>query len=441
MHGARRSSLMGEAPTFGRQVTRRKFLQAAGATMAVGPLIVPRSPTGKGATVEFIVLGATKQELDFFNNQLVPDLARTENIKVQLQTAGWSDAYQKYTTGAASGQLPDVLTLGGLMLPPLASKDVLVPLDRFTSSWSEHKQYYANIWDDCIYHGKTYAVPYAADIRTSVYRSDLLEKAGLSISNFPKTWDEFQSYAKQIHNHAGGAVSTESVDWGLDPAALGLQQSFFQLLVQAGGNYFNKSGSPSFHTKAGLRALNYLTGFFKSHLSSVNVTSPTGAPSPLVSGSAAMTLTGVGIVTNAESADASVVPHLKAGPPLKHTQSSKPATTAYVNKYAISAKSRAPEAAWKVIQYLSRPANLKIQLAASGQLPPRKGLSVQAYLPQADPEFIAAQADVIPQPRNPAMLQVVPIIEQQLQRAIRFEAPPDEILQTIDSQVRPLVGK
>jgi len=68
--------------------------------------------------------------------------------------------------------------------------------------------------------GHVYAVPWTVDCWTMVYRTDLLQQAG--ITTFPKTWEELRAASLKIHQvtgktgfgfPAGSAARTASGSW------------------------------------------------------------------------------------------------------------------------------------------------------------------------------------------------------------------------------------
>ncbi|MGW5366240.1 extracellular solute-binding protein [Actinopolymorpha pittospori] len=386
-----------------------------------------------------MLLGPTPALLKLFNETLIPGFAKQEGVKVVLQTSDWGSGFQKVVTAAASKTLPDVLTVGGIWTAPLVTKGALRALDEYMHAWQARTEYYPSMLQDSSYEGKTYGVPVYADVRTVAYRADLFESAGLDADKPPATWDEYKAYAARLVRKKGSEIVTQGADWGLD-TSIGLQQSFAQLMLQSGGHYYTSAGKANFSSPQGQRALEYLVSFYEEGLSSVDIVAKPTAPLPLVAGSSAMSFANMGVLDNARTNDAKVLPHIRAGKPLAQTSSAKPVTSAWINKFAISSTSKNPDAAWKWLAYISTKPNLEKLDTQYGLLPPRKDLATASYLQDVPRDFVDASQYVVPQPGNPAMLQIAQVINTQLQRAIRLQAKPAAVLEEMDKEIDGLIN-
>ncbi|WP_433019017.1 ABC transporter substrate-binding protein [Kribbella sp. CA-294648] len=425
------------------ELSRRSVLTMIGAVLASGAIAGcgrsdSPSDTGSGP-LRMLALGLTPGLVQLYEKKLLPAFATETAVKVELQTSDWGSAFQKVLTAAASKTMPDVLMLGGIWTAPLVAANALLPLDRFMNSWKDKDQYYPSMLEDGRYDGKTYAVPLFPDVRTVCYRADMFLAAGLNPEKPPTTWDEYKEYAAKLVRRRGGDIITQGADWSLN-TGVGLQQAFAQLMLQAGGKYYDDAGKATFASDPGLRALEYMVSFYRDGISSAKiVTQPTGGW-PLVSGKAAMAFTNEAIYQNAKNSDESVVAKLKAGLPLKADAAAKPITTAWINKLGIAANTGNPDGAWKLIEFLSKSDNLGAFVTALGTQPPRKDLADAAHLRQIDKHFVAASEYIVPQPQNRKMLQIANLIATELQRAITLQDPPAQVLETIDKKIDGLTG-
>lgn len=389
--------------------------------------------------LSIMLLGPSAPIVKYFNSELLPDFESKHGIKVQLRQSDWGSGFQKLVTGAASGTLADVNMLGGIWTAPLASKHALLPLDDYLSGWSQKNDFYQSMISDGDYEGHSYALPLYADVRTSVYRSDLLNKVGEGDSKLPTTWDGFKSLAGKLAKANGGPLASP-VDWGLDKS-VGLQQTFAQLMLQAGGTYYGSDGKAQFASDPGLKALNYLVSFYKEKLANVNMVYAGTGANFMVSGKSAQTFTGYAIVQNAKENSPDLVSKLRAGTPLMSEPGGKPTTSAWINKIAISAKTKNRDGAWALMEYLtSKPIAEKLG-ALFGGLPARKDLAGASYLSKISPGFTSASKYVVPQPPSPNMLQIAQTLNTDLQQAIRLTQSPEQVLAQIDQKVDAINGK
>src|SRR5881394_4212185 len=103
---------------------------------------------------------------------------------------------QKVTTDIATkgGQF-DVLTIGTYEVPIWAKKGWLVPLDSLGADY-DVDDLLPKIRDALSVDGKLYAAPFYGESSMIMYRTDLMEKAGLKMPDSP-TWDFVIDAAKK----------------------------------------------------------------------------------------------------------------------------------------------------------------------------------------------------------------------------------------------------
>lgn len=429
------------SPQDQRTLNRRHLITAAAiAPIAYGMFGQAPAVLSQDNRLSMLLLGPSPELLTIFEQTLIPEFQGQESATIELQTSDWGSAFQKLTTSVATGTLPDILTVGGIWTAPLAAKGALLALDAYVQDWPDTAEYFEGAWSDSQYEGKTYVIPYSSDARTVVFRTDFLEEAGLDPATPPSTWDEYKAAAAQLVVKDGNNITRQGAGWGLD-TSIGLQQAFAQILFQAGGTYYSEDGKASFASDAGLRALEWLVSFFAEGISSVHlVQQPSTAPG-LVSGTSAMTFANSSVRQFASQSAQEVLPMIAASLPLKATADAQPVTSTWVNKYGIGAQTKNPDLAWKWLAFLNTPEALNLQLAGIGQLPARRDLAGAEYLTEigATP-FFEANEYAVTQPPHPDALQIVQIINDHLQRAIRQQGSPEQILEQMDSEVDQLTG-
>lgn len=421
--------------------TRRQLVKTAAiAPLAYGMFGQAPAVLSQSTSLSMLLLGPPPDLLTVFEETLIPEFQGQKSATIELQTSDWGSAFQKLTTSVATGTLPDILTVGGIWTAPLAAKGALIELDPYIQSWPDTSQYFEGAWNDAQYEGKTYVIPYSSDARTVVYRTDFLEQAGLDPETPPTTWDEYKQAASALTVRDGDNITRQGAGWGLN-TSIGLQQAFAQILFQAGGSYYTEEGKASFASDAGMRALEWLVSFFGEGISSVHfVEQPNTAPG-LVSGNTAMAFANSAVQRFASESAQDVFPSIVASLPLKASADSQPVTSAWVNKYGIGSQTENPDLAWEWLAFINTPDALTMQLATIGGLPARRDLADAAYLSQigASP-FFEANEYAVTQPPHPDALQIVQILEEHLQRAIRQQGTPEQILEQIDSEVNKLTG-
>lgn len=416
-----------------RPLTRRAVLgglAAAGAAGVVG-CTSPTAPKsgGKSKQLSLLLLGPTQDLLRYVNKTVIPTFTKASGYDVQVQSSDWGSAFQKVTTAAASNSLADVLLIGGIWTAPLAAKNVLLDLSDRVNSWSDADQFYPGMIADGKWQDKQYAVPFGGDVRSGMYRTDLLHRAG--VTDLPDTWDEWSSVAKKVK--ATGAVKAP-IDWGLDKS-IGLQQAFAQLFLEAGGSYFDDNGKAQFNSEAGVKALTFLTDTYRRGLADVNMVDSGNGPSSLSRGETAMSLRGFSAQINATQYAPKVVTKLAAGPALRPTAEAKSKAVAWINKFAIAANTKDPDGAWKLLTHLVSKDTLSRFTQLNAALPARKDLADASWITSLGRQILRTAPTAISQPPNPKMLQIGPAVTTLLEPAIRGSASVSKTLAAIDAKV------
>lgn len=134
------------------------------------------------------------QRLDVIQATADQFMEENPGVKITIETFSWGDFYTKWTTGLASGNVPDMSTALPGHVVEMMDAEALVTVDdlideigrdRFSeSALSEGKK-----------DGSCYSLPLYSHAQVMWYRKDLLKEAGLEV---PKTWKEFAEAAKAL---------------------------------------------------------------------------------------------------------------------------------------------------------------------------------------------------------------------------------------------------
>jgi len=412
----------------------------AAASTAAAPTTAPTvaaaaAPAGASGTIQFLNIGAIQQTVALFNKTVIPDFQKQNpKITVQMQQIDWAPSFQKISTAVAAGTAPDVFVMGGIFTDPLASKGAMLQIDDYLAKWDGTKDVYPNLWSDSKYQGKTYAVPMNVEPQTIVYRSDFYQAAGLKA---PETWDDLKAAATKLAKKSGSVVQVEGMDWNLT-ANVSAQQSFINLLYQAGGDYFDANGKPSFASDAGHKALTYMVSFYQNGLSATSFVRPGAGADFATTGKSATELV-LNQDVAADKADSpSTYNNLAATLPLKMDANSQRSGLNYINKLGIYAKSKAPEAAWAWLSYTMSPPVLGPWNETLLNFPSRKTVADAEKFIQDDARlkvFSDAIQYTKPQSQHPAMFQIIKILNDNVLNALYLRASVDSVLKQMDSQV------
>lgn len=115
-------------------------------------------------------------------------------VKINIETFSWNDFYTKWTTGIASGNVPDMSTgLPGQVIE-MIDADALTPINDLVDTIGRDKFSAAALGEGTI-DGKEYSLPLYSHAQVMWIRKDLMEKHNLAI---PETWDEFYEAAVKL---------------------------------------------------------------------------------------------------------------------------------------------------------------------------------------------------------------------------------------------------
>jgi lactose/L-arabinose transport system substrate-binding protein len=152
------------------------------------------------------------------------------NVTVNVVETPWDDLQQKLTTSFTSkqtGNLPDII----LMQDNAIQKNVtnypegFLPVDGKIDV-SQFAQYKVDVGT---INGKTYSVPFDNGASATFLRKDIVEQAGLKVSDFNNiTWDQFIELGKTVKEKTGIAMIS----------AVGNENDLVPAMLQSAGTWF-----------------------------------------------------------------------------------------------------------------------------------------------------------------------------------------------------------
>lgn len=201
-----------------RRLTRRHAVggaaavAAASTTFAVPNVIRARSRQDGAVSGDLIEWGFGIQETNPLARARV--LAFQEAYPdVNLQIVETFEV-QNLLTGAASGELPDVIWLSRAETATWAAPGILAPLTEFIErDGYDTSDFYPFALEEASYEGEIYGIPGGADVRGLYVNLDHLEEAGVSIDDLDTSdWDQLSEIGSQLVQATGDQVQR----WGFD---------------------------------------------------------------------------------------------------------------------------------------------------------------------------------------------------------------------------------
>lgn len=121
-------------------------------------------------------------------------MAENPDVKITIETFSWNDFYTKWTTGLASGNVPDMSTALPAQVAEMINADALTPINDLIDDIGRDRFAETAIAEGSM-DGNNYSVPLYRHAHVMWIRKDLLEQNGLEV---PKTWDELYETAKTL---------------------------------------------------------------------------------------------------------------------------------------------------------------------------------------------------------------------------------------------------
>ncbi|WP_261133963.1 sugar ABC transporter substrate-binding protein [Bacillus sp. Marseille-Q3570] len=346
-------------------------------------------------------------------------------IKVDIQSVGWGEAYQKLVTGFSSGTAPDVIHGGTRWVGAFAAMDGIMALDEYAEE--RLSLYHDPLQKAVTYQDEIYAIPRSFSARAIIYRSDLIKEP-------PKTWDELVEVAKKVQEENDGM-------YGFAVAGakhVSTTTQFFNYVFQNGGDIFDEDGNPVLNSKEAVEALEYYADLYTEHKVVPNPIEYNREQLPVLfkEGKIAMFVCG---------------PWAKAIMGLEPDNPETPFKTAVLPKgkemsntlvsdsLMVSSKTEHPEASWKLIEYMTSPEEQKKRDKEQGLVPIQKEEAEDPFFKE-DPyfsPFVEMATMGKEQPVPAAWEPFQDIVSEAVQKALNGEDPQkalDEAVKKIEKE-------
>ena len=373
--------------------------------------------------------------------QLIPKFeAENPGIKVKVQMVPWTAAQEKLISAFASDNLPDVFQLGNTWVPQFAQLEGISELDDFISESDviKREKYFDGIWDTNILDTSVYGIPWYIDTRVLFYRTDVLEKAGFNSP--PKTWDELYHLSKKIKANykveEKYAIFIATNEWA-NFIIFGLQNG---AEILRDNNTYGNFSSNKFE-----EAFSYLINFYKENLTPLGVSQVTNVYQAFAEEYFSMYISGPWNISEFKKWMTGNLKDKWMTAPLPGPDAdTKGVSLAGGSSLVISKKSRNKDAAWKLIEFLSKPEtqiefyHLVNDLPAVKEAWKDSSLSNNPYMKAFYEQFNY----VIATPKIPEWEQIVfSKLQQYVELAARNVLTVKEALKRLDDDVNVILEK
>jgi multiple sugar transport system substrate-binding protein len=388
------------------------------------------APESGTTTLRFWAFGAEGEVVQ----QLIPDFERENpGVRVRVQGIPWSAAHEKLLTSFVGEATPDVAQLGNTWVPEFAAIRSLEPLDAYVarSGAVRPEGFFRGIWDTNVIDGVTYGIPWYVDTRVIFYRRDLLAKAGFA--DVPQTWASWRAAmvaVKRQQGPQGYAIFLPTNEWA-QPMIFGMQAG--SPILKDGGQY------GAFSDSAFRRAFDFYLRLFRDGLAPVAGTNDVAnVYQEFGRGFFAMWITGPWNVGEMRKRLPAEMQRSWATAPLPGPSGdSSGVSLAGGSSIVVFRGSAHKDAAWRLVEYLSRPEQQLRFSRLTGDLPAR----LEAWRDSSligDPHFRAFYTQlqrVRPLPKVPEIELISSRLIETAESSIRGNVPPERALAALDRDV------
>ena len=376
--------------------------------------------------------------------EVVQELARDferENpgVTVVVQQMPWSAAHEKLLTSYVGRSTPDVAQLGNTWISEFSALEALEPLDAWIARSRDVRRdgFFPGIWDTNVLEGVTYGVPWYVDTRVLFYRRDVLRRAGYD--SIPPTWREWRAAMVAVKRVVGPdrfAIFLPANEWNV-PVILGLQAGSPLL-----GHHDTRG---AFSDSAFRGAFDFFIGLYRDKLA------PPLSNSEIANfyqeferGYFNMYVTGpwnLGEFRRRLPAD--LQDDWETAPLPGPSGAASGLSTAGGSSLVVFRASRHKRAAWRLVEFLSRPEQQARFYHLCGDLPARREAWADSSL-AGDPHLRAFRVQLertVSTPKVPEWESIAIRVQDVAERAARGAATPEAALAALDRDVDRMLEK
>jgi multiple sugar transport system substrate-binding protein len=418
-------------------VTRKRGRRRAFAALALVVVAGVLGGCGDGArdvtTLRFWAMGREGEVV----TALLPEFERAHpNVRVVVQQLPWTAAHEKLLTAFAGDATPDIAQLGNTWIAEFVALRALAPLDAsIAKSGLDAGDFFPGIWQTNVVDGHVYGLPWYVDTRLLFYRRDILQAAG--IGSPPRSWQEWTRAlaaikARAAPDHYALLLPLNEVE---PLIAFALSQG--EPLLRDGGRYGN------FESDGFRRALAFYVDMFRQGFAPpISGTQLSNVWNEFGRGTFAFYISGPWNIGEFERRLPAAVQGTWATASLPGP-SGPGASLAGGSSLVVFRASKAKDAAWQLVEYLSRP-DVELRFRElTGDLPPRRS----AWRDPALAADVHARAfrdqleRVQPTPGVPEWERIADEMRIVAERAARGEISVDEAARTLDARTDRILEK
>src|SRR4051795_8988616 len=185
------------------RLTRRSVLQSSAAVAAASALARPYVANAAAKTAETWWIQGFAQEEDIAFKKVVADYEKASGNKIDYSIVPYEPLRQKIVSAITSGAVPDIIQNSPTEISALYAwddklLDVGDVIETQKAEYTETALASAFNYNSATKKRAYYLVPYtSAALPNHIWRP-LVEKAGFSMEDIPRTWDAYYDFFKEV---------------------------------------------------------------------------------------------------------------------------------------------------------------------------------------------------------------------------------------------------
>jgi multiple sugar transport system substrate-binding protein len=257
------------------RLTRRSVLRSGAAFVSFSALGRPYIANAEAKTATVWWTQGFAQEEDVSTKKVVDDYQKASGNTIELSIIPYAPERQKIISAITSGEVPDIITANQAEIAALyAYQDKLVDVSDVVETqkpqYSQTGLLSANCYNSVTKKRSYYGVPYVGATLCFHVWNSLVEKAGYTLSDAPKTWDAFWDFFKPMQEKLRAQGMRNVASMGLQVTTNGVDpnNTFHYFLAAYGGkDIVTSDGKLQSHDpavkEAVIKALTYPTTAYK----------------------------------------------------------------------------------------------------------------------------------------------------------------------------------
>ncbi len=246
-----------------RTVTRRQVLGrlgalGLGAAASTFPRVTSAAPTKAPVKLAFWTW-ENPQQRPWQHKRIKLYMEKYPNITVDFQYFTFTDLGKKVSVGYATGTAPDGFATGDWLMPTWLGRKLIAPLDvqqlGYSSLDAFRSDYAPAFVAGAIQDGKAYGYPMWFYGFLNYINTKQFKEVGLDPEKeAPQTWAQLGEVARRLTIKQGNKFTRQGFKFAMHAAQWTMIQ-FNPILLQSGGQWFDKDGKCTVNNEAGVKAM------------------------------------------------------------------------------------------------------------------------------------------------------------------------------------------